>query len=161
MTRSTKAVALVALVAATAGCARKAGAPPSDAAAEPAAASVPVAWFGEYADDSYPKGWWRKLTLAPGATPTEVQVDFTSTSTRPAGDEPDCSYHGTGTWVRGRIETPLEWVAGDGVAVVMTIEVAENGRAVVSATGGSDPVLGLGWYCRGGASLAGEYPRAP
>jgi len=158
MIRIASALSLAGLLAGAA-CAPKAEAPPAEAAAEPAAAGVPQAWFGDYADPEYPdNGWWRKLTVAPGTTPAEATVTFTSTSTRSGSDEPDCSFAGTGTWVNDRLEAPIEWKASDGVAVTMTIAVTGD-TAMVSATGGSDPVLGLGWYCRGGATLAGSYPR--
>jgi hypothetical protein len=164
MTHSRSLLTVAGLLAAVA-CAPKSEAPPpaeSEAAAPAVVAEVPQAWFGEYADPEYPdKGWWRKLTLAPGATPAEAAVSFTSTSTRRGSTDPDCSYQGTGSWVEGHLEAPIEWKAADGVAVTMTIMVTDSGTAVVSATGGSDPVLGLGWYCRGGASLAGEYRRVP
>ena len=154
--------AVVPALMALAACAPKTETPPAsqEAPATMVVAEVPQGWFGEYADAEYPgKGWWRKLTLAPGATAATAAIDFTSTSTRSGSAEPDCSFKGTGTWANGRLEAPIEWMAADGVPVTMTVTVADSGLAVVSATGGSDPLSGLGWYCRGGASLAGEYPR--
>lgn len=70
----------------------------------------------------------------------------------------DCSFQGAGQIVNNQIEVPLK-TGGPDQAGIMVIQAAADHDALRLFTSNYDERYALNYFCRGGATLAGEYAR--
>ncbi len=97
-----------------------------------------------------PDGYMQRLTITE-QTATEYIVDFTASKVK---NRPGCSFSGKGTL---KNDTLFVNIGIDGETVIMTIRPTHDGLGVDVFTKEFEERFQMMVFCRGGASLAGEY----
>lgn len=107
-------------------------------------------YSGEYITGEYPKGYYQSLKVE-STSANQYTVSFSASKVK--GKEA-CRFQGNGSIINDTLKVPVEW---NEKTVQMTLFLRND--TMVVFTENFDDRFALNYYCSGGASLTGNYPR--